>query len=49
MQHWLSYGTNHLACGSLQKNGKENAFGYYKLENKKHTVEGDSLFLDFNI
>ena len=48
-QHWLSYGTRDLARGSLKKNAKEIAFGYFKLENVKRTIEGDTLYLDFNV
>jgi len=48
-QHWLSYGTRDLACGSLKKDSKEIAFGYFKLEKSKRTVEGDTIYLNFNI
>ena len=47
-QHWLSYGTRELARGSLKKDAKEIAFGYFKLEKSKRTLEGDTLYLDFN-
>lgn len=49
IQHWLSYGTRKLARGSLKINSKEIGFGYFKLEESKHTIEGDTLYLDFNI
>ena len=48
-QHWLSYGTRELAIGSLKKNSEDIGFGYFKLEGLKHTIEGDTLYLDFNI
>ena len=48
-QHWLSYGTGDLARGSLKKDTKEIAFGYFKLEKFKRTIEGDTLYLDFNV
>ena len=48
-QHWLSYGTRDLARGSLKKNSQEIGFGYFNLEKSKHTVEGDTLYLNFNI
>lgn len=48
-QHWLSYGTRDLARGSLKKDSKEIAFGYFKLEKSKHTIEGDTLYLNFNV
>ena len=48
-QHWLSYGTGELARGSLKKDTKEIAFGYFKLEKFKRTIEGDTLYLDFNV
>ena len=48
-QHWLSYGTGYLARGSLKTDSIEIAFGYFKLEELKRTVEGDTLYLDFNV
>ena len=49
IQHWLSYGTREFARGSLKIDSKEVAFGYFKLEQSKHTLEGDTLYLDFDI
>ncbi len=49
MQHWLSYGSKDLARGSLMKDSKEIGFGYFKLENAKHTIEGDTLYLMFDV
>jgi hypothetical protein len=48
-QHWLSYGTREFARGGLKKDNNEIAFGYFKLEKSKRTVEGDTLYLDFNV
>lgn len=48
-QHWLSYGTRHLARGSLRTGNQEIGFGYFKLEDVKHTNEGDTLFIDFDV
>ncbi len=48
-QHWLSYGTRYLATGSLKKNSQKIGFGYFKLEECKHTIEGDTLYLNFNV
>jgi hypothetical protein len=49
LQHWLSYGSKDLARGSLKKDSKEIGFGYFKLENSKRTVEGDTLYLNFTV
>lgn len=49
IQHWLSYGSREFARGSLKKNSQEIGFGYFKLEKSKHTIEGDSLYLNFDI
>lgn len=48
-QHWLSYGTGDLARGSLKKDSKEIAFGYFKLAQTKRTTEGDTLYVIFNV
>ena len=32
-----------------KKDTKEIAFGYFKLEKFKRTIEGDTLYLDFNV
>lgn len=48
VQHWLSYSTRELARGSLMKDSKEIGFGYFKLEQSKRTVEGDTLYLNFD-
>ena len=32
-----------------KKRYKKIAFGYFKLEKSKRTVEGDTLYLDFNV
>lgn len=49
IQHWLSYGSRDFARGSLKKNSQEIGFGYFKLEKSKHTIEGDTLYLNFEI
>ena len=49
IQHWLSYGTRDFARGSLKVNSEEIGFEYFKLEQSKHTIEGDTLYLDFDI
>lgn len=49
MQHWLSFGTRELARGSLRLNSQEVGFGYFKLEDAKHTCEGDTLYLEFMV
>lgn len=49
-QHWLSYGNlAYLARGSLKKDTKEIAFGYFKLKKTNRTVEGDTLYIDFDV
>jgi hypothetical protein len=48
-QHWLSYGTRDLCRGSLKKDSKEIGFGYFKIEKYKRTVEGDTIYANFNI
>ncbi len=48
-QHWLSYGTRDLARGSLKKDSKEIAFGYFKLVQTKRTTEGDTLYIIFTV
>lgn len=49
LQHWLTYGSRDLARGSLRKDSQEIGFGYFKLEEFKHTSEGDTLYLNFNV
>lgn len=48
MQHWLSYGTREFAFGTLKIESEEIGFGYFKLKEYKHTIEGDTLYLDFD-
>ena len=49
MQHWLSFGSRELARGGLRVNAEEVAFGYFRLEDAKRTVEGDTLYLEFTV
>jgi hypothetical protein len=49
IQHWLSYGTREFARGSLKVDSEEIGFGYFKLEQSKYTMEGDTLYIDFDI
>ncbi len=49
IQHWLTYGTREFARGSLKIDSNEVCFGYFKLEESKHTIEGDTLYLNFDI
>jgi len=49
IQHWLSYGSREIARGSLKKDSQEIGFGSFKLEESKHTIEGDTLYLNFEI
>lgn len=49
MQHWLMYGSKEIAKGTLKKGGQTIGFGHFKLEETKRTVEGDTLYLDFDV
>ena len=49
LQHWLTYGTRHLAYAELMKNSEKIGFGYFTLEEFKHTNEGDTLYVDFDV
>ncbi len=49
IQHWLSFGTREFARGNLKIDSKEIGYGYFKLEESKHTIEGDTLYLNFDI
>ncbi len=49
IQHWLSYGTREFARGSLKVDSEEIGFGYFKLEQSNHIIEGDTLYLDFDV
>jgi len=49
IQHWLSYGTRELAWGSLKKDSQQIGIGSFRLEDSKHTIEGDTLYLNLDI
>lgn len=49
IQHWLTYGSGELARGSLKINNEEIGFGYFRLEEVKHSSEGDVFYLNFTV
>lgn len=49
IQHWLTYGSRDFARGSLKKDSQEIGFGYFKLEEYMHTIEGDTSYLNFDV
>jgi hypothetical protein len=49
LQHWLTYGSRELAYAQLMKNSERIGFGYFTLEEFKHTNEGDTLCVNFDV